>query len=102
MGTVAKIVLPTFIAAALGFIVGWWYEFGRLVREHRPDGCGGPCLFLAGEYHDDALWVGAAAALVFGLFVFGLTLLALSRRPTAPSPSRDATPDGVPEPRLEE
>jgi hypothetical protein len=91
MATMAKIVLPTFIAAAVGFIVGWWYEFGRLVREHRPNGCAGPCLLVAGEYHDDALWVGAAAALVLGLFVFGLVLLVLARQRTASGPWDDTT-----------
>jgi ABC-type Fe3+ transport system permease subunit len=89
MATMAKIVLPTFMAAVVGFMVGWWFEFSRLVQEHRPDGCDGPCLFLASEYYDDALWVGVGAALVFGLLVCGLAVLVLARRRSAPTPSQD-------------
>jgi ABC-type Fe3+ transport system permease subunit len=91
MATMAKIVLPTFMAVVVGFMVGWWFEFGRLMREHRPNGCDGPCLFLASEYHDDALWVGVGAALVLGLLVFGLAVLVVARRRTAPRPSQDAS-----------
>ena len=87
----AKVVLPTFVAAVTGFLVGWWLEFARLIREHRPGGCDGPCLFLASELYDDALWVGVVGALVGGLFVFGLVVLVLARRRVEPGPSEDVS-----------
>lgn len=87
----AKFVLPTVIAAILGFMLGWSIEFSRLMAEHRPDGCNGPCVFLASEYHDDALWAGVVGALVLGLSVFGFVMLVLARRRTAQSPSQDAS-----------
>ena len=90
MATMAKIVLPTFIAVVVGFMLGWSIEFSRLRAVHRPDGCDGPCLFLASEYHDDALWAGVVGALVLGLFVFGLAVLVVARRRTTPRPSQDA------------
>ena len=82
----AKFVLPTVIAVILGFLLGWSIEFGRLMKEHRPDGCDGPCVFLASEYHDDALVAGVVGALVLGLSVLGLVVLVLARRHTAPKP----------------
>jgi hypothetical protein len=91
MAMSAKVVLPAFIAAVTGFLVGWWLEFRRLVQAHRPNGCDGTCLFLAGEYYDDALWVGVVGALVCGLLVFGLAVLALARlRPEPPEAHEDA------------
>jgi hypothetical protein len=91
MTSVAKIVLPTTVAAIVGFMLGWSIEFDRLVDEHRPNGCDGPCLFLAGEYHDDALWAGLFGALVLGLLVFGLVVLVLAGRRTVPRSSQDAS-----------
>ena len=82
----AKFVLPTVIAAILGFMLGWSIEFGRLMGEHRPDGCDGACVFLASEYHDDALVAGVVGAVVLGLSVLGLVVLVLARRRTAPKP----------------
>ena len=91
MATVAKIALPSFMAVVIGFMVGWWFEFSRLMREHRPNGCDGPCLFLASEYHDDALWVAVGAALVLGLLVFGVAVLVFARRRSAPRPSQNTS-----------
>lgn len=88
--TSLKFVLPTAIAAILGFMLGWSLEFGRLMDVHRPDGCDGPCIFAAGEYYDDALWGGLVGALVLGLFVFGLVMVVFARR-RPPGPSRDST-----------
>lgn len=51
----------------VGFIVGWLIQFERLMAEHRPDGCDGPCLGWAAEYHGGALWGGFVGAVVLGL-----------------------------------
>jgi len=91
MAVSAKFVLPTAMAAIVGFMLGWSIEFDRLVDDHRPDGCGGPCLFLASEYHDDALRAGLFGALVLGLVVFGLAVLVFARRRTGPRSSQDAS-----------
>ena len=85
-----KFVLPTTIAAIVGFMIGWSIEFGRLMDVHRPDGCDGPCVLLASEYHDDALWGGLVGALVLGLFVFGVVVLVLARR-GPPARTREPT-----------
>jgi hypothetical protein len=85
----AKYVLPTAIAAMVGFMLGWSIEFDRLLDEHRPDGCDGPCLFLASEYHDDALWAGLFGALVLGLLMLGLLVLVFARRRSEQRPSED-------------
>jgi hypothetical protein len=85
----AKYVLPTAIAAMVGFMLGWSIEFDRLLDEHRPDGCDGPCLFLASEYHDDALWAGLFGALVLGLLMLGLLVLVFARRRREQRPSED-------------
>lgn len=92
MGSSLKFVLPTAVAAIVGFMLGWSLEFDRLVDAHRPDGCDGPCLFLASEFHDDALLAGVVGAVVCGLFVFGLVVLVLARRRSAPRSSR-GTPE---------
>jgi hypothetical protein len=78
--TSLKFVLPTAIAAMVGFMLGWSLEFGRLMEVHRPNGCDGPCIFAAGEYYDDALVGGLVGALVLGLFVFGLVVIVFARR----------------------
>ena len=85
----AKFVLPTAIAAILGFMLGFSIELSRLIAANRPDGCDGPCVFAAGEYHDDALLAGVVGALVLGLSVLGLVVIVLARRRTVPEP--DAT-----------
>ena len=82
----ATFVLPTVFAAILGFMLGWSIEFDRLMAEHRPDGCDGPCVFLASESHDDALLAGLVGALVLGLTVLGLVVLVLARRRSEPNP----------------
>jgi hypothetical protein len=79
------------MAAILGFMIGWSLEFDRLVDAHRPNGCDGPCLFLAGEFYDDALWAGLVGAVVSGLFVLGLAVLVFARQRTAPRAPRDAS-----------
>ena len=65
-----KIAASTVVAVIVGFVVGWFIQFSRLVAEHRPDGCDGPCLFLADEFYDDALWGAFVGALVLGIPVF--------------------------------
>ena len=86
----AKFVLPTVIAAILGFMLGWSIEFDRLMTEHRPDGCDGPCVFVASEYHDDALLAGVVGALVLGLSVLGLVVVVLARRRSVPEPDENS------------
>ena len=86
--TSLKFVLPTALAAGVGFMLGWSIEFRRLMDVHRPDGCDGPCVLVAGEYYDDALVGGLVGALVLGLFVFGLVVVVFARR-GSPTGSQD-------------
>jgi hypothetical protein len=67
-----KIAAATLVAVMIGFAVGWLAQFERLMAEHRPDGCDGPCYILASEYWDDALWGGLLGALAVGLIGLGL------------------------------
>lgn len=83
--TSLKFVLPTAIATIVGFMLGWAIEFGRLMDVHRPAGCDGPCVLVAGEYYGDALVGGLVGALVAGLLLLGLVLMVFAgRRPSRP------------------
>ena len=67
-----KITASTVIAVTVGFAVGWFIQFDRLMAEHRPDGCDGPCLFIADEFYAEALWGGLIGALALGVPTFVL------------------------------
>jgi hypothetical protein len=77
-----KITVSTVVAFTVGFVVGWVIQFGRLMAEHRPDGCDGPCLVLAGEFYDEALWGGLIGALALGLPILALAWRYFANPPT--------------------
>jgi len=64
-----RIAVPTVSAAIVGFLGGFFVTAGVVENRRYPDGCDGPCVFLASDVWNASVIGGLVTALVLGLGV---------------------------------